>query len=204
MQTENQTTPVLEKPPGQPDLAQVIAESTAKLEEQAAPKRGRGRPVGWRKNPGAEPKANEKPPGQGPAASRKVEGDLVKINEIEPLSAEICKAPFDFIGWKAGVDITPTDEETKAPARYLSKLIDAYIPDLESKDPKIFAWAAFGISYLLLAIKKFRVLFAQKKKASDETSTVVVENDKGEMVVKEQEPLNLPAETIHAGQFFRR
>jgi hypothetical protein len=177
-------------------LEKIISESTETLAEAAAPKRPRGRPFGWRKE-GSGAQGGQ---AQDPKPGATIHGEVVKINEIEPLATEIVKAPFDFAGWKAGIDITPTEEEAKAPARYLSKLIECYLPDLESKDPKIFAWVAFAISYALLGVKKLRIILANKPKAKNETQKTVV-NDKGETVVTPREPI-LPATSYAPDQFF--
>lgn len=192
----------LPKGPEQNNLDAVIAQSTAALAEAQAPKRPRGRPTGWRKNP--QPESNATSGGPSVGAAKPVQSDVVKINEIEPLANEICKAPFDFIGWKAGVDLTPTDDESKAPAKYLAKLINAYIPDLESKDPKIFAWAAFGISYFLMGIKKVRKLLEHKRKgAKDEVAQTVIREDGSEGFEPKAE-ITLPTQSIDAGSFFRK
>lgn len=197
-----QTTETLPQGAKTSDLDKVIAESTAKLEEAQAPKRGRGRPMGWRKNPQNANPSGQVPPGtQGGSAV--YEGQVVKINEIEPLASEIVKAPFDLIGWKSGVDLTPTDAESATPSKYLSKLIECYLPDLESKDPKVFAWVAFAISYALLGVKKLRVFLSKKPKDGKNEQQEIVTNDKGEQVAKPAEKV-LPTETILASEHFRR
>jgi hypothetical protein len=180
------------------DLDKVINESKATLEAASAPKRGRGRPMGTTK---VKPQLNL---GNGAKAPpHAIKGEVIKINEIEPLAAEIIKAPFDLFGWKHNVDITPSDDEAKAPAKYLSKLIDAYLPDLESKDPKIFAMVALVISYALLALKKMRV-FIHKKSNIPKDSKNEAPKDTDSNIQAKKENVIIPPETVSAGSVFGR
>ncbi len=163
-------------------LDQIIQQSKENLAEAALPKRGRGRPPGTFK-------VKNKPENEANSDEfRKVEGVVLKENEIEPLSMELVRAPFDLFGWKNGIDLTPTEDEAKAPTKYLSKLIECYLPDLDAKDPKKFNFIALVISYSLLILKKFRVFAkSERDKKNQKNNEPPV---KGESPAKPEEPVS--------------
>jgi hypothetical protein len=155
------------------NLEDVIKSSKAKLETTfaestqtpSAPseKRRPGRSKGWRKYP--QGKAKEKPnDGPLPSGARPINPQVMQSIEITPLATEVVKLPFDYVGATHDLNLTPTESEAQTPAKYLSKLIECYVPDLDQKDPKVFNLVAFLISYALLAIKKGRIFFEHKKK----------------------------------------
>lgn len=183
------------------DFQKVIEQSKANLAEAqtaSAPKRGRGRPPGSGKNAEnsqAQPTENARP----------VEAVILKENEIEPLSLEIVKAPFDLVGWRTGVEVTPTDDEAKAPSKYLSKLIECYLPDLDAKDPKKFNAIALVITLALLGLKKLRLFTAQKKtKKTENQNPAVDEKNADPAPTPKVQDRPLPAQSFPAGNLFNR
>lgn len=165
--------------------------------QSPSPKRGRGRPVGWRKVK-AQAESNSGGANQSPHGSATVNPQIMRNFEISPLASEVVKLPFDFIGASQGVDLTPTDDEAKTPANYLAKLIDAYMPSLDQRDPKTFNLIAFLISYALLAIKKVRIFvgFKNKNKPKEENKDTQSE----ETLLPQMRPI--PTETTSARDFF--
>lgn len=138
------------------DLDKVIQESKATLADVTAPKRPRGRPrkeTTTSENNSAEIKASAVTP------------EIISPNEIEPLATELVKLPFDVVGIKTNIDVTPSDDEARVPSYYLAKLINAYLPDLDIQDPKSFSLIGFLISFALLSVRKARKFFSERKKA---------------------------------------
>lgn len=193
METEKVLPEIL--PAGEPavDFDKIVQESKETLAEVTQPKRGRGRPRKEQAAPKADPKKDP--------AFKDVDAVILKEHEIEPLSIEVVKAPFDMLSWKYEADLTPTDTEAKAPAKYLAKLIESYLPDIGAKDPRTFNLVAFLITYALLGIKKIRGL----KKTKTENKNAAAGSDSpapDEAPQPQAQPL--PAESIPASSMFTR
>lgn len=150
-------------PQGAQSLDAIIEQSKSTIAEAQAPKRGRGRPKGTFKKP---QNSSENPTVETSSPDgnfKAVHGEVLPAADVEPMAQELVKLPFDFAGMRFDMDLTPDEIESKASTFYLSRLINSYLPDLSSKDPKTFNLVAFLITYTLLGIKKFRK-FTEKKK----------------------------------------
>lgn len=156
METENSETS---------SFQQIIDESKAELaaESDKQISRGRGRPPGAKNK-----KGRENDPETSQNSSSKVEVEVLPEGrppvDLKPVLKDATKIPFQVAAIKynnPGLDVDDKDVET--PTFYLDRLLNFHLPDLEKKDPKVFAFWIFIASMLVLGIKKLVVALEKKK-----------------------------------------
>lgn len=146
----------------------IINESKIQLQNETSQqvKRGRGRPKG---SPNTKGRENEplNPSNSAHNETPTLEAGQAQVLpslDLQPVLKDVTKLPFTIASIKYKMpELEITDVEADTPTFYLNKVLNNYMPELERKNPKAFAFYAWLISIALLGIKKMIAAVENKK-----------------------------------------
>lgn len=186
------------------DFSKVVAESKAALiaetNAQVASSRGRGRPPGSKNVKGRENETDSE--AKTSNESSETDKNAPPI-DLKPLIKDVTKIPFSVSALKFKMpELELDDKETETPTYYLNRVLNFYLPEMEKKDPRAFAFTAWIISMIALGVKKFMLAKELKKRKIIDVENLNAQTPPQENPISPAPP-SPPSEGTGAGAFFK-